>query len=62
MPITFINFRYNVSTVHLHGRATATGQQAMTPQGQHFVYVSTPTPQTVQDVPMGYTQTVQGKH
>ena len=32
---------------------------AMTPQGQHYVYVSTPTPQTVQNVPVGYSQTVQ---
>ena len=28
---------------------------AVPPQGQHYVYVSTPTPQTVQNVPMGYT-------
>ena len=32
---------------------------AKTPQGQHYVYVSTPTPRTVQNVPMGYTQAVQ---
>ena len=31
---------------------------AMAPQGQHYVYVSVPTPQTVQNVPMGYTQTM----
>ena len=32
---------------------------AMPPQGQHYVYISMPTPQTVQNVPMGYTQTMQ---
>ena len=32
---------------------------AMPPQGQHYVYVSTPTPQTVQNVLIGYAQTMQ---
>ena len=31
---------------------------AMPPQGQHYVFVST-TPQTIQNVPVGYTQTMQ---
>ena len=38
----------------VHGMPVATP-----PQGQHYVYVSMPTLQTVQNVPMGYTQTIQ---